>query len=259
MRPNTYYLISLGCAKNTVDADSMARLLDKNGYAQIGNPNQAQFIIVNTCGFIQSARHESIQVLKNLASKKRPDQKLVAAGCMTELYRQMIIEQVPELDGWLSTHRWMDIANLIEQLRSATPPVTQYHLPETYESGYLDLPIPRIAQQGGSAYLKIADGCHHSCAFCTIPLIKGTTVSRPQATILKEALMLQELGVKELILIAQDTTAYGYDRKEKDGLAKLLEELVVTAPKIPWIRILYAYPGYVTEKLISVIAENPQS
>ncbi len=258
MRFNTYFLVSLGCAKNTVDSSSMAELLNRNGYTQVAKLNQARFIIVNTCGFIQSARQESIQMLKELARKKRPGQKLVATGCMTELYHQMVVEQVPELDGLLGTRRWMDIVNVVEGLRSNNLPTPLYHLPGNCAVSYDERGIPRIAQQGGSAYLKIADGCHRPCAFCTIPLIKGPTVSRPQTAILEEAIMLQESGAKEIILIAQDTTAYGHDRGEKEGLSSLLEALVKTVPRIPWVRILYAYPGCITDRLISVMAENPQ-
>lgn len=258
MRLNTYFLVSLGCAKNTVDSSSMAELLNRSGYTQVTRLNQARFIIVNTCGFIQSARQESIQTLQELGRKKRPGQKLIAAGCMTELFHQMISEQVPELDGLLGTRRWMDIVNVVEGLRTNSLPSPLYHLPETSTVCNDPQDVPRIAKQGGSAYLKIADGCHRPCAFCTIPLIKGPTISRPQATILEEAIMLQESGVKEIILIAQDTTAYGHDRGEKEGLSSLLEALAKAVPRIPWIRILYAYPGYVTDRLISVMAENPQ-
>jgi ribosomal protein S12 methylthiotransferase len=131
-------------------------------------------------------------------------------------------------------------------------------LPESPTISSDEKGIPRVALQGGSAYLKIADGCHRPCAFCTIPLIKGTTVSRPVAAILDEAQLLRDSGAQEIILIAQDTTAYGLDRGEKNGLAALLKELTQIVPDIPWIRVLYAFPGYVTDELIEVMAENRQ-
>ncbi len=258
MRSNSFYLVSLGCAKNTVDADSMTRLLLDKGYTQVSKPSQAHFIIVNTCGFIRSARSESIQVLKSLASKKRTGQILIAAGCMTELYQKMIIEEVPELDGFLSTHRWMDIVNLIEQLRSNKSPAPLYYLSDSVDIDRKERDFPRFARQSHSAYLKIAEGCSRPCAFCTIPLIKGPAISYSQNAITNEAIILQENGIKELILIAQDTTSYGHDRGEKEGLAMLLEALVKATPRIPWIRILYAYPGCVTDRLISVMAEHSQ-
>jgi ribosomal protein S12 methylthiotransferase len=152
----------------------------------------------------------------------------------------------------------MDIVEVVQKLRSNGHPQPLYHLPEAPTVGGDEHGAQRVALQGGSAYLKIADGCRRPCAFCAIPLIKGTAVSRPVATILEEARSLQSLGVRELNLIAQDTTDYGHDLGLKDGLAVLLEQLVQAAPEINWIRILYAYPGYVTDRLVEVMAKYPQ-
>jgi ribosomal protein S12 methylthiotransferase len=259
MSKKTFYLVSLGCAKNTVDSESMASVLMKDGYAPVEKPGQANVLIVNTCGFIGPARQESYNVLNELARKKRKGQVLIAAGCLTERYRQQVAEQVHGLDGILGTRRWMDILDVVQELRGNHPhPTTLYHLPETPTVGRDEHGVLRAAVQGASAYLKIADGCRRPCAFCAIPLIKGTAVSRPLETILAEARALQDMGIQEINLIAQDTTDYGHDLGLKDGLAQLLEQLITVVPNVPWIRVLYAYPGYVTDRLIAVMAAHPQ-
>jgi ribosomal protein S12 methylthiotransferase len=251
-----YHLVSLGCAKNTVDSESMGRLLQGNGFTPTDTPEDAEVVIVNTCGFIAPARHESFSVLRQLAQVKRPGQLLIAAGCLTQRYGAQVIEAVPEIDGVLGTRRWVDVLDLVHSLRSGGGPSPAYHLPEPVPI-VMDAPgVPRTAVQGGSAYLKIADGCRRPCAFCAIPLIKGTAVSRPAAAIVAEARQLQAQGVHELVLIAQDTTDYGHDRGEAEGLASLLEELAEAVPAIPWIRLLYAYPGAVSDRLIEVMASH---
>lgn len=257
MKQKTYFLASLGCAKNTVDSDSMASLLEQDGYHAVTDPTQAKVMIVNTCGFIQSARDESLQVLKELAQGKQPGQWLIAAGCLTERYRELITHSVDGINGFIGTRRWMDILELITQLHE-NPKTAQYHLPDVPTVGKDEKGVLRASVQGGSAYLKIADGCRRPCAFCSIPLIKGTTVSRPMDVILDEAMVLQDTCVKELILIAQDTTDYGYDLGIKDGLATLLEKMLPRIPEIPWVRLLYSYPGYVTDRLIDLISDSPQ-
>lgn len=256
MKEKSYYLVSLGCAKNTVDSVSMATLLEEAGYTQVDKPNQAGVMIVNTCGFINSARQESILELRGLAARKKQGQMLIAAGCMTQRYRELVVDQVPGIDGLIGTRRWMDILELVSDLRQRTPK-PRYHLPEAATVGRDEHNVLRAAIQGSSAYLKIADGCRRPCAFCAIPLIKGTLVSRPSETIVAEAQALEEMGVQELILIAQDTTDYGHDLGIRDGLPALLEQILHNT-SIPWIRIMYAYPGYVTDHLIETMADNPR-
>lgn len=258
MKEKSFYLVSLGCAKNTVDSASMTELLSQNGYARVERASQAKLLIVNTCGFIQPSRDEAIQVLNELAQKKRADQLLVAAGCLTERFSQYVVERVPKLDGILGTRNWMDIVDVAEKLRSEKPLKTFYNLPQTAGINRIEPDVPRTAVQGGSAYLKIADGCHRPCAFCTIPLIKGSTASRSISSIIADARELQKIGTREIILIAQDTTSYGYDLGLKDGLSDLLESLIPQVPEIPWIRILYAYPGSVTDRFIDLMASQPQ-
>lgn len=256
MKKKTFYLVSLGCAKNTVDSDSMATLLQRDGFTAVENPSKAEILIVNTCGFIQPARQESLDVLNELAAEKKKGQLLIAAGCLTERYREKIADSVNGIDGIIGTRRWMDIVDLVQELR-ANPQKPRYHLPVVDSIGKDEQGVLRVSVQGTSSYLKIADGCRRSCAFCSIPLIKGPPVSRPLDLILHEAEILQDNGIMELNLIAQDTTDYGSDLGMKDGLVTLLEKLLPRIPDIPWVRILYAYPGFVSDRLIDLMsAEN---
>jgi ribosomal protein S12 methylthiotransferase len=258
MSGKTFHITSLGCAKNTVDSESMAQLMGKSGYQRIEKPDDASILIVNTCGFIGPAKEESLQVLSELAAHKKDNQLLIAAGCLTQRYGAEVVRAVPGIDGVLGTRRWMDILDVVKQLRNGRHPKTIYHLPAVPTVGRDESGIARVAVQGASAYLKIADGCRRPCAFCAIPLIKGTAVSRPMETIIEEARTLQAAGTREIILIAQDTTDYGHDLGLKDGLAELLERMVQVVPNVDWIRILYAYPGYVTDRLIEVMVNHPQ-
>ncbi len=259
MPKKTFYLVSLGCAKNTVDSDSMAQLLQRDGYRAVRSPERAEVLIVNTCGFIGPAREESLEVLHQMAAVKRPDQMLIAAGCLTQRYGMEVARQVPGVDGILGTRRWMDILQVIRRLRRGPHPEPLYHLPdEAVTVGMDEQETLRASVAGASAYLKIADGCRRPCAFCAIPLIKGTTVSRPLNTILDEARRLRDAGVREIILIAQDTTDYGHDLGLQDGLAILLERLMDVVPDIDWVRIMYAFPGYVTDRLIEIMATHSQ-
>ena len=259
MSKNTFHLVSLGCAKNTVDSDSMAQLLIRDGYRAVENPARANVLIVNTCGFIGPAKEESINVLRELADGKRKNQILIAAGCLTQRYGSEVAVKVPGIDGVLGTRRWMDIVQVVRELRTGPHPEPLYHLPDEARTvGKDEQEALRVSVAGASAYLKIADGCRRPCAFCAIPLIKGTAVSRPIDRIIAEARQLRDAGVRELILIAQDTTDYGHDLGIKDGLAVLLEQLTDSVPDIDWIRVMYAYPGYVTDRLIEVMATRKQ-
>jgi len=255
---NTFHLVSLGCAKNTVDSDSMAQLLLRDGYHSVDDPQRANILIVNTCGFIGPAKQESINVLRELAEGKRSNQLLIAAGCLTQRYGSEVAEKVPGIDGVLGTRRWMDIVQVVRELRKGPHPEPLYHLPEDKTVGTDEHEALRASVAGASAYIKVADGCRRPCAFCAIPLIKGTAVSRPIDVIVDEARRLRDAGVRELILIAQDTTDYGHDLGMKDGLAVLLEQITTFVPDMDWIRVMYAYPGYVTDRLIDVMASSKQ-
>ncbi|MCP4423450.1 MAG: 30S ribosomal protein S12 methylthiotransferase RimO [Chloroflexi bacterium] len=254
-----FFMLSLGCSKNTVDSESMADLLQRAGFNGAADPDDAGVLLVNTCGFIEAARQESIGALRELAEAKQPNQLLIAAGCMAQRYGREVVEWVPGIDGVIGTRRWMDIVPFVRKLRRRKHPEPMYHLPdEATTVGKDEKGILRTAVQGVSAYLKIADGCRRPCAFCAIPQIKGTHVSRPPETIVAEAARLQEAGIQELVLIAQDTSDYGHDLGMKNGLSQLLRQITHTAPDIPWIRLMYAYPGYVTDELIEAMATNPQ-
>lgn len=256
-----FHLVSLGCSKNTVDSESMAQLLGGAGYTASDKPGEAEVLIVNTCGFIGPAKQESVNVLNELASTKKRGQMLIAAGCLSQRYGAELMKWVPGLDGLIGTRRWMDIVDFVQRLRQRPHPEPLYHLPAeavTVGADHEAQGVLRAARQGNSAYLKIADGCRRPCAFCAIPLIKGTAVSRPVESILMEARSLAAQGVRELILIAQDTTDYGHDLGLKEGLSTLLEQLTQAAPSLDWIRIMYAFPGYVTDRQIETMARYPQ-
>ncbi|GAB4520936.1 MAG: 30S ribosomal protein S12 methylthiotransferase RimO [Anaerolineae bacterium] len=256
---NNYYLLSLGCSKNTVDSESIAQVLNQNGMRGVGDPAQAEVLIVNTCGFIDAAKEESINALKELVEVRRDGQMVIAAGCLSQRYGQDLIQHVPGLDGVIGTRRWMDIFDLVSRLRTRKHPEPMYHLPtDAHVVGLDERGVLRASVEGASAYLKIADGCRRPCAFCAIPKIKGTAVSRPIESIVAEAVRLQDMGVQEVMLIAQDSTDYGYDLGLKDGLAELLEAIVSAAPDLPWLRIMYAYPGYVTPRLMETMAKHKQ-
>ncbi len=258
-RQDKYFLMSLGCSKNTVDSESIAQVLNNNNMIGVVTPEDAEILIVNTCGFINSAKQESIDALRELVEIKRDNQMVIAAGCLSQRYGDTLVQEVPGLDGVIGTRRWMDIFDLITRLRDRKHPEPMYHLPTDAKVVGLDEKgVLRASVQGAYAYLKIADGCRRPCAFCAIPKIKGTAVSRPVEAIVAEAVRLQEMGVKEVMLIAQDSTDYGYDIGLKDGLAHLLDEIVKAAPDIPWLRIMYAYPGYVTPKLMEAMAKHDQ-
>jgi ribosomal protein S12 methylthiotransferase len=258
MKNKSFHMISLGCAKNTVDSASMAQLLAASGYQSTKHASQARVLIVNTCGFIGPAKEESFQVLSDLAAHKRQGQILIAAGCLTQRYGAEVARKVPGVDGILGTRRWMDIVEVVDTLRKGQFPEPLYHLPDAPTVGTDERGVLRAGIQGTSAFVKIADGCRRPCAFCAIPLIKGTAVSRPMEVVLNEARQLRDMGMREINLIAQDTTDYGYDLGLKDGLAQLLEQMTIAVPEINWLRIMYAYPGYVTDRLIEVMASHPQ-
>jgi ribosomal protein S12 methylthiotransferase len=230
-RQDKYYIVSLGCSKNTVDSESIAQVLNQHQMIGVSAPEKAEVLIVNTCGFIDRAKQESIDTLRALVARRRPGQLVIAAGCLSQRYGANLVQEVPGLDGVIGTRRWMDIFDLITRLRQRPHPEPLYHLPTDAPTVGLDeRGVLRASVQGASAYLKIADGCRRPCAFCAIPKIKGTAVSRPMESIVAEAVRLQAMGVKEVMLIAQDSTDYGYDLGLKDGLAHLLDAITAAAP-----------------------------
>jgi ribosomal protein S12 methylthiotransferase len=248
-----FYLLPLGCPKNTVDAEGMRGLLQAAGWREMERPDRADLLIVNTCGFMDSARAESYAALRALAQAKRRDQVLLAAGCLSQRYADDVKRVVPAVDGLLGTREWAAIVPYVEQLLghqegTSIRPASRVSLVSS---------MPRTAH-GPSAYLKIADGCSARCAFCAIPLIKGPQHSKPRTAILEESSQLVSQGVREIVLIGQDTTAYGRDWGEGDSLPGLISDIVAAEPKPAWLRLMYAYPQHVTARLIEVIASHSQ-
>jgi len=235
----------------------MAEMLNRAGYQEMGNAKDADLVIVNTCGFIQPAREESLNVLNNYAQSKGKGQKLIAAGCLSEREKQHLLELVPGLDAAFGTRRWAEIVEFLEKANKTDNKPFLY-FPNTPRLLQGSSDIESSAVQGASAYLKIADGCDRNCAFCAIPIIKGPMLSRPIDWILNDAQKLQIRGIKEIVLIAQDTTAYGRDFGLKDGLTVLLKEMVNSISEVPWIRLMYAFPGAVSDALIRLMAESPR-
>ena len=253
----TFFIESLGCAKNTVDSQSMEKLLSRSGYRPVAESKNADVIVVNTCGFIQPAKEESLQVLNQYAEEKSSNQYLIAAGCLSEREKDTLVQEVPELDAALSTRRWVDILQVFHLLDAGT--ASPYlHFPDTTRIQPNPEGIPAFAVQCKSAYLKTADGCDRKCAYCAIPMIKGPMVSRMERDIIRDALLLQEKDIKEVILIAQDSTVYGRDLGKKDALPDLLEALVAQVPGIPWIRIMYMFPDSISDRLIEMMSNHQQ-
>lgn len=241
-------LISLGCAKNLVDSEVMLGHLDRGGYTFVPEPEEAEIIILNTCGFIKPAKEEAANALKQAVDLKRKDsrKKIVAVGCYVERYRAKLQEQFPDIDTWLGVNDFHHIVQAIEGMPF-----------EKSSSCFLyDHSSPRIiSTPPGWAYVKISEGCSHQCSFCAIPLIKGPYRSRSISSIKKEVEHLAERSVKEINLVSQDSTGFGQDKGLENGLAVLLLELLKISG-IRWIRVLYGYPEEVTDSLLEVMQEE---
>jgi ribosomal protein S12 methylthiotransferase len=270
-----YHIVTLGCPKNAVDSEGMDGILAADGHTPATSAAEADLIIVNTCSFIAAARDETLSVLHELAVAKRPDQQLVAAGCMAQSHGALVAA-VPGVDQTLSTREWMRVGELARARSTADgrelpvigltlnpqppAPIPQPPAPIPQPLTYADWRTTQIrrTRTTPSAYLKISDGCNLRCAFCTIPGFKGDMASKPLGAILAEAQELAARGVREIVLVAQHLTDYGRDLKLKDGLATLLDELCQVLPAQTWLRLMYAYPHGISERLIDVMATRPQ-
>lgn len=244
-------LVSLGCAKNQTDAEIMLGILGDEGYNIVFDPSEADVIVVNTCGFIESAKRESIDAILEMAEYKDGRCRLlIATGCLAERYGDEILKELPEVDAVLGTGDYDRIAQIITEAFDGKHPVWRGHKDRTPEER-----LPRVLSTPPyTAYLKIADGCDNNCTYCAIPKIRGHFRSRKIEDIIDEAEELAASGVREIILIAQDTTRYGVDLYGEYKLDALLEELV-KIEKIKWIRVHYFYPEAVTDELIDVMAK----
>lgn len=246
--------ISLGCAKNLVDTEIMLGILQDHGIELTTNPADADILIVNTCAFIQSAKEESITTLLSMADYKETGRcrALIVAGCLGQRYGQELLDELPEADAIIGTGAWNRIMEAVDEtIRGRRVIITEGEI-------IYDAKMPRIRTTPPyTAYVKIAEGCDNRCAFCAIPMIRGRYISRTVEDICAEVHALVGQGVKEINLIAQDTTNYGHDLYGKPSLARLLKE-IVKEPKLKWVRILYCYPRFFTDELIETIAAEPK-
>ena len=251
MSAYTVAFVSLGCAKNLVNTEQMMALCREAGFTVTGNPDGADVAVLNTCGFIESAKSEAIDSILELAALKQKGslKKLLVAGCLAQRYPDGIRAELPEVDGLLGTGSYTDVVSAVEQLMAGERPERFGDIHHTCDDGERWVTTPPW-----TAYLKIAEGCSNGCAFCVIPRIRGRYRSRTMGTLLEEAEGLARRGVKELIVIAQDITRYGEDLKDGSNLAGLLTELCKL--DFHWIRLHYLYPEAVTDELIGVIARE---
>ena len=251
--PYKVAFLSLGCAKNLVNTEQMMALCRKAGYVVTGEPEGADVAVLNTCGFIESAKSEAIDNILELARLKEQGKlkKLLVAGCLTQRYPEDIRTELPEVDGMLGTGSYTDVAEAVAELMAGEKAEHFGSIHHTYEDGERLVTTPPY-----TAYLKVAEGCSNGCAFCIIPKLRGRYRSRSMGALLEEARELARSGVKELIVIAQDITRYGLDLGDGSNLAKLLEELCKL--DFHWIRLHYLYPEVVTNELIETIASQPK-
>lgn len=247
--------ISLGCDKNLVDTEMMLGMLAEKGYQFTDDEQEAEIVVVNTCCFIGDAKEESINTLIEIGRLKETAnvKMLIAAGCLAQRYRKEIREQIPEVDVIIGTMAIDKIVEAVEEYQTKQYTTFVEDIDRTPVSGK-----KRVVTTGGHyAYMKIAEGCDKRCSYCIIPKVRGSYRSIPMETLLKEANTLVEQGVKELILVAQETTLYGTDLYGKKSLPELLRKLSEIRG-LYWIRILYCYPEEITEELIDTIAELPK-
>lgn len=265
------YLISLGCSKNLVDSENMSGILTDHGYTITLDPLEAEVIVVNTCGFLQSAVREAIDMLLEMADYKVMGSCdfLIVTGCMSQRYANEIQQELPEVDAILGTKSYFEIADVLNELyqkrameagsstvlrgeAKAPPLIRRSTAPE---DALRHLSAKRPVSTGPYAYLKVSEGCDKGCAYCAIPGIRGGLCSRPMSDLVAEANYLAQIGIKEVILIAQDTTAYGLDRYGERRLAQLIRE-IAPIKGIERIRFLYAYANGMTDELLSVMREE---
>lgn len=258
--------VSLGCPKNLVDSEVMMGLLEKADYSLTPDREEAEILVVNTCGFIDAAKQESIDTILEMAQYKERGscKKLIVTGCLVERYRSELEREIPEINSMLGTNEVEKILEAVQGRRPRSLPVINLPAVPEREANYSpaaylysDATPRKLATPRFSAYIKISEGCEHPCTFCIIPKLRGGFRSRRMASILREAEQLVEQGVKEVVLIAQDSTWYGEDLGLKDGLAQLLRSLS-KVDGLEWIRFLYSYPSRLSNAVLDVMAEEPK-
>lgn len=245
--------VSLGCDKNLVDSEVMLGLLQKSGFALISDESQADVLVVNTCCFIQDAKEESIESILEMAQYKKTGncKALIVTGCMAERYKDEILSEIPEVDGVVGTTGYESIVEVVEEILQGKKIQMFSDVNAKTSENYQRV----LSTAGYFAYLKIAEGCDNRCTYCIIPQLRGKYRSRSMESLISEAKTLASQGVKELILVAQDTTRYGIDLYGEKKLPQLLKELC-KIDDLKWIRLLYCYPEEITDELIDVIAEE---
>jgi len=251
-------MVSLGCPKNLVDSEVMMGLLARQGYELTTDSRAADVLVVNTCGFIDSARQESVETILEMAQLKQTGKlkRLIVAGCLVERYREELQREIPDIDVCIGVNQLTEIESVVEPNGHRVLPVYSdgAAAPELF---LYDETTPRLrATAPYTSYVKIAEGCDHTCAFCIIPRLRGVFRSRSPESILREVEMLAAQGVKEFVLISQDTTTYGSDLGLKDGLARLIDS-IAGVPGAEWVRFLYCYPTAITDELLDVMASRP--
>jgi len=252
--------VSLGCPKNLVDSEVMMGHLKQSGYEITADPSEAETVVVNTCGFIDSAKKESIEAILEAARLKSEGQakRLIVAGCLVERYRDELKAEMPEVDAFIGTNQINDILTVCNpETNVRSLPIVQLG---NQSATYLyDESTPRVlATPSHYAFVKIAEGCDRPCAFCFIPQMRGHFRSRRFGSIIAEAHQLAEEGVKEIILVAQDSSRYGEDLGKQDALARLLRELA-RVDGIEWVRVMYTYPTHISDAFLDVLAEEPNA
>jgi ribosomal protein S12 methylthiotransferase len=248
-------LVSLGCPKNLLDSEVMLGKLFEDGYELTVDPVDAEYLIVNTCGFIQDAKEESIEHILEMAEikAKYAGKKLVVSGCLAQRYGRELLQEMPEIDVLVGTGHFQQMPEVLVQLASPAPR-REYLSDNVYLYRETDARIQTTLSH--TAYLKIAEGCNHKCTFCIIPKMRGLLKSRTVASVVAEAEQLSTAGVREAILIAQDSTEYGTDIGLRDGLTTLLTEVHEQVPALDWLRVLYLYPSMVRPALLDAYAQH---
>ena len=252
--------VSLGCPKNLVDSEVMMGQLKEAGYEITNNAEEAETLVVNTCGFIESAKQESIEAILEATNAKANGgaKRVVVAGCLVERYRDDLMKELPEVDAFIGTNELNRILNAADETKNfrELPLLPIGNKTATY---LYDFDTPRFrATESHTAFIKIAEGCDRPCAFCSIPSMRGSFRSRRFGSILKEAEDLAKQGVREIVLIAQDSSRFGEDLGEVDALAKLIRALG-EIKDLEWVRVMYAYPTHISDAFLAAIAETPKA
>lgn len=250
---NSVGMVSLGCDKNRIDAEIMLAILSKNGYNVVNNEKDADIIIINTCGFIESAKEESVDTILEMVKNKETGKckSIIVTGCMAQRYKDELLKELPEIDAIVGTGSYRDICNIVRRTLEGEKTISEFdniNYTLDYENRILTTP-------GHYAYVKIAEGCNNNCSYCIIPKLRGDFRSRSIENIISEIVELSYRGIKEIILVAQDTTMYGIDIYGKKMLTELIEE-IEKIPEIKWIRLMYSYPEEISDELINYMKNS---